>query len=311
MAGPLIPVYIGGQVISMVPATAMTLLRSGAARALPGMRTVGSQSAGPNPTGPFFGTGGANLPSLLERPGLLGRGVAGLGAAGMVASGGQSPEGERPAAPEGRVPIPEGLIRQLNERGADGLRVRPLLARAPAARDVGNTRPIREGEVDPSLFQWGDRPRPVHTAYENEPGYYGAAGRRLSGAMLAAEPEPGYNYENAPPPPRRPFAVGAPMPSRRPEAPAAESILRRIFSGQDYQSNNRPVVENKRVNWGDSENAADFFRADRAARELGTLPPVERASGGQVGHGGQGKPHKDAALVKALEIIERLMMNGR
>jgi hypothetical protein len=101
------------------------------------------------------------------------------------------------------------------------------------------------------------------------------------------------------------------MPPRRPETPAADSILRRIFSGQDYQSNSRPVVENKRVNWADPENAADFFRADRAARELGTLPPVERASGGQVGQAGQGKMHKDAALVKALEIIERLMMNGR
>jgi hypothetical protein len=109
-------------------------------------------------------------------------------------------------------------------------------------------------------------------------------------------------------PPRRPESLS------RSETPAADSILRRIFSGQDYQSNSRPVVENKRVNWGDSENAADFFRADRAARELGTLPPVERASGGQVGQagqGGQGKPHKDAALVKALEIIERLMANGR
>jgi hypothetical protein len=104
------------------------------------------------------------------------------------------------------------------------------------------------------------------------------------------------------------------MPPRRPEAPAAESVLRRIFSGQDYQSNNRPVVENNRPNWGNPESAADFFRADRAARELGILPPVERASGGQVkqtGQGGQNKPHKDAALVKALEIIERLMSNGR
>jgi hypothetical protein len=101
------------------------------------------------------------------------------------------------------------------------------------------------------------------------------------------------------------------MPPRRPEAPAAESVLRRIFSGQDYQSNNRPVVENRRVNFGDPESAADFFRADRAARELGTLPPVERASGGQVGQAKQSKMHKDAALVKALEIIERLMANGR
>jgi len=291
MAGPLMPVIIGGQIISMAAPTAMTLLRSGAARALPRMRDVGSQAAGPNAAGPFFGRGSANLPSLLERPGLLGRGAAGLGAAGMVASGGQSPEGERPAAPEGRAPIPEGLIRQLNERGADSLRLRPLLSPADASNLLARSR-----------------------AYEDEPGYSGAAGRRLSGAMLAAEPEPGYSYENAPPPPRRPIGVGAPMPPRRPEAPAAESVLRRIFSGQDYQSNSRPVVENRRVNWGDSENAADFFRADRAARELGTLPPVERASGGQVGQtgqGGQNKPHKDAALVKALEIIERLMSNGR
>lgn len=115
-------------------------------------------------------------------------------------------------------------------------------------------------------------------------------------------------------PPQTPNAPSPPAPTtkapspRRPETGAADSILRRIFSGQDYQSNNRPVVENGRPNWGDPDSAADFFRADRAARELGILPPVERASGGQVG---QNKAHKDAALVKALEIIERLMSNGR
>jgi hypothetical protein len=284
MAGPLIPIIIGGRLISMAPATAMTLLRSGAAQqALPRMRDVGSQAAGSSPAYGYSVQANAVAPRFNP----LGRGAAGLGAAGMVASGGQSPEGERPAAPEGRVPIPEGLIRQLNERGADSLRLRPLLSPDDASNLLARV---------------------------YEPGYSGAAGRRLSGAMLAAEPEPGYSYENAPPPPRRPIGVGAPMPPRRPEAPAAESVLRRIFSGQDYQSNNRPVVENNRPNWGNPESAADFFRADRAARELGILPPVERASGGQVkqtGQGGQNKPHKDAALVKALEIIERLMSNGR
>jgi len=82
--------------------------------------------------------------------------------------------------------------------------------------------------------------------------------------------------------------------------------LSRIFSGQDYQSNSRPVVEGRKVNWGDPDRPEDFFRADKAARELGILPPIERASGGEVR---REKPPKDAALVKALDIIDRLMSN--
>lgn len=278
MVAPLIPVIIGGQLIRMAAPTAMTLLRSGAARALPRMRDVGSQSAGSSPAYGYSVQANAVAPRFNP----LGRGAAGLGAAGMVAAGDMPPE-ERAPAPEGRVPIPEGLIRELNARGADGPRGQTLPAQIFARAPVS----------------------------EEEPGYFGDAGRRLSGAFLSSGSEPGYaapRLEDAPPPPRRPFGVGAPMPPRRPETGAADSILRRIFSGEDYQSNSRPVVENRKVNWGDSENAADFFRADRAAREMGTLPPVERASGGQVG---QGKAHKDAALVKALEIIERLMSNGR
>lgn len=229
----------------------------------------------------------------------LTRGAAGLGAAGIVAAD--------PTAP---IRNAESLFAQLNEGRAQAS---PAAAASPAQGGA----PTPQGLIDQLNFGAGTS-SPAAPArarvYEDEPGYSGAAGRRLSGAILSAQPELGYNYEDAPLPPRRPISMDAPMPPRRPEAPAAESVLRRIFSGQDYQSNNRPVVEDKRVNWGDPERAADFFRADRAARELGTLPPVERASGGQVGQagqGGQGKPHKDAALVKALEIIERLMANGR
>lgn len=146
-----------------------------------------------------------------------------------------------------------------------------------------------------------------------EPGYSGDAGRRLSAALLASEPEPGYTGRGsvalAPPmPPPRPrdlpAARTAPAPPRRSESVdsrAADSILDRIFSGKDYQSNSRPVVENNRVNWGDPDNPADFFRADQAMMRM---TRENRAEGGGV----QGqKQQKDAALVKALEIIERLM----
>ena len=68
-------------------------------------------------------------------------------------------------------------------------------------------------------------------------------------------------------------------------APATvrESFMQRLLSGPNYQSNSMPVVMQpqgpmvsgaplpQQVNWGDPESAADFFRADQAARQLGLL----------------------------------------
>jgi hypothetical protein len=66
-------------------------------------------------------------------------------------------------------------------------------------------------------------------------------------------------------------------------APAAPGIFNRIFSGEDYQSNSMPVVMAPQgpgmtgaplpqtVNWGDPENAADYFRAAAAAQRIGLL----------------------------------------
>jgi hypothetical protein len=66
-------------------------------------------------------------------------------------------------------------------------------------------------------------------------------------------------------------------------APAAPSIFNRIFGGEDYQSNSMPVVMapqgpgmtgaplSQTVNWGDPENAADYFRAAAAAQRIGLL----------------------------------------
>jgi hypothetical protein len=91
-----------------------------------------------------------------------------------------------------------------------------------------------------------------------------------------------------------------PMPPTRPsDLPREEpGILSRIFSGKDYQSNSRPVTEDGTVNWGNPDSAADFFRADKARMAM-----EGKASGGGVG----GKPDKDAALHKALEIIHHMI----
>ena len=92
-------------------------------------------------------------------------------------------------------------------------------------------------------------------------------------------------------------------PSRELQAQAraeqpSDGILSRIFSGKDYQSNSRPVTEDGTVNWGNPDSAADFFRADKARMAM-----EGKAGGGGVG----GKPDKDAALHKALEIIHHMI----
>jgi hypothetical protein len=57
----------------------------------------------------------------------------------------------------------------------------------------------------------------------------------------------------------------APAPAK---APAQQpGFSDRLFSGPQYQSTGQKVVDNGQVNWGDSQNAADFFRADKAMQE--------------------------------------------
>jgi len=89
----------------------------------------------------------------------------------------------------------------------------------------------------------------------------------------------------APPmPPSRPAApAGAPMQLAGGQPSVREGFMQRLLSGPTYQSNNMPVVMSPQgpmasggflpqsVNWGDPESAADFFRADQAARQLGLL----------------------------------------
>lgn len=122
-------------------------------------------------------------------------------------------------------------------------------------------------------------------------------------------------------PPPRPAGLGAAPAPQRAAAPAPrsvvttpppaegnDSILSRIFSGKDYQSARGQVEQatpegRKAINWGDPESAADFFRADKAMR--GAKERGEDFTG--MATGGAAKPHKDASLHKALEIIHSLI----
>jgi len=88
-----------------------------------------------------------------------------------------------------------------------------------------------------------------------------------------------------PMPPPRPAAApaGAPMQLAGGQPSVREGFMQRLLGGPNYQSNNMPVVMSPQgpmasggflpqsVNWGDPESAADFFRADQAARQLGLL----------------------------------------
>lgn len=201
------------------------------------------------------------------------RGLAGVGAAGSVAMGGPS-----------------------------------LLDRAKATPD----------EVSPPIYGPDDRvinaPQRVAEAGPD----YGAMGGPdvLRGAMERPAPDYGsmgghdvmqralaMTARDVPLPPRRPVEMDRPAPVERP----VERIPDRRI---DYQSNARPVVDRGEVNWGDPDNAADFFRADRAR--------MGRAEGGGImdappmpmpdmpkpaGAGG-----RDAAINKALEIIHHLIV---
>jgi len=75
--------------------------------------------------------------------------------------------------------------------------------------------------------------------------------------------------------------------------------LANLFSGKDYQSKGGELRQDGRINWGDSDSAADFFRASKALQE------TPDASG--MATGGAAKPHKDAALHKALDIIAHML----
>jgi hypothetical protein len=96
-------------------------------------------------------------------------------------------------------------------------------------------------------------------------------------APLPYTPPPAAAEAPPPLPPVRPYGLGTPEPSVR------QSFMDAILRGPSYQSNAMPVITTTQgpmqsgppipqsINWGNPESAADFFRADQAARQLGLL----------------------------------------
>jgi len=108
-----------------------------------------------------------------------------------------------------------------------------------------------------------------------------------AGMPMALQPQPMAQPMPVAPVPPMPPPRPAAAPMQIAPAPAAPSVregfMQRLLGGPNYQSNNMPVVMSPQgpmasggflpqsVNWGDPESAADFFRADQAARQLGLL----------------------------------------
>jgi len=111
-----------------------------------------------------------------------------------------------------------------------------------------------------------------------------------------------------------PATISSSTSAPAPAQPQSGGLFSRIFSGPDYQSTGDTVAKpGGGVNWGSSENAADFFRAARLAQQLqdqqnasGSSDDAQpRASGGKVDK----KPSKEAMLHKSLEIIHHMLKN--
>jgi hypothetical protein len=116
-------------------------------------------------------------------------------------------------------------------------------------------------------------------------------------------------------------ALATPTPMMRPESSPSpkDSILSRIFSGQDYQSSGPTRGDNrlyqgekdgrKVINWGDPESAADFFRASKAQQDWNAQSPDNPSIGAGMKRGGAANAKPDS-VHKALEIIHHLLTRG-
>ena len=109
------------------------------------------------------------------------------------------------------------------------------------------------------------------------------------------------------------------LPPARPDD-ADGGLFSKIFSGKDYQSNSQLVntpTGGAPINWGSSDSAADFFRADKALAQMKAQQAADAASGGDdnrkrggsVTGKGQGQSEKmPDPIHKALEIIHHLLI---
>jgi hypothetical protein len=297
----MLPIIMGGRILQVAAPRAIALVEAGMARMLPSMRTIGSQSAGPSAAGSYFRTGAPNLPAMADRPGLIGKGLAGGAAAGSLAMGGP----EASVSPEGRVPIPSGMISQLDERGTAAP---PIAAPPPVSSDMS--------------ARFLDGPSTYSPDYSGLGGGADSPREQMMQRALAATAAPAKSFAEAPPPPRRPVEPPRPAEDRQP-----------VASG--------PSARDLWTRYNESESPADFVRADRFGRAegggipegmmgarpmpmpnldlppmdgpppMGDMPPLGGMSPTSKPAAGAGAGGRDAAINKALEIIHHLVIRGR
>jgi len=218
-------------------------------------------------------------------------------------------------------------------------------AAAPAALGMAamSTRDPSYSEGTPasqSLFSQLDRsasavePRPLTTPGGRptepsfEPGYEGNAGRRLSGELMAMQPEPGYGM-----PPAARAAVNAaravmpqkppmPPPRARDEAPAPMSSrdlwerYNRTGSAADFVRADAATQRPGRAEGGGLDPMAGLMPPDMATMPVDAplpqpmdMAPPAPAMEPKAPAGGAGG--KDAAINKALDIIHKLISGQR
>lgn len=129
---------------------------------------------------------------------------------------------------------------------------------------------------------------------------YGIGDMKFSDETYSAAPAKAIMAQRPrmPLPPPRPAALDQ-------AAPAAEQgILSKIFGGDPYKGMSSAKLM-EQANRGD--DAAAFFRADEALRRERPEMFAKKLEDQGMATGGAAKPHKDAALHKALEIIHHLI----
>jgi len=285
----MLPIIIGGRILQVAAPRAIALVEAGVARMLPSMRTVGSQSAGPGAAGSYFRTA-ANLPAMADRPGLIGKGLAGGAAAGSLAMGG--PEASVP--PEGRVPIPPGMISQLDERGA-----------AAPARRLVEMSPLRGQNEDlhPSLFEFRNTALPVQSFPADPaapPVSSDMSARFLDGpaAPLPVEVRStdstlfGEDVGPRPAPVRSLDSTlsGYDMPPER-AARNAVRVAQSVMPQAPRPTASGPSARDLWTRYNESESPADFVRADKALlADKAMLAALRegRAEGGGIPEGMMG-----------------------
>ena len=186
--------------------------------------------------------------------------------------------------------------------------------------------PIGQAGSLPMMSRIGGGASPVAPNVQDRsvtPGLIAMAGDRIAPYSMQFSPA-AMRFSSDKTPAARP-APPAAKPVSAPTAAAQTAqngnFFTRLFSGPEVQSTGQQVVQRMqgpmqagqerpttRLNWGDSDNAADFFRADKARQEL--EKSGEAFTGLKRGGTAQASG-KDAALHKALEIIHHMITRGR